>query len=341
MSSSLVLPQSKDAQGTRSNDTTRTDGSPAQLPRLTTTVPAEYVHRAALAEVFLTDCEKTGESTFVLTGQWPRAHTFFSTPDGRHHDHLQACETLRQTGIYLAHAEFGIPLGHHFVMQDMTVTTRPEHLAIGTAPTRLTLNTTLTRTRRSPNFTISLTITNEHGDTLSTGYGHFTCISPAAYQRLRAANPTNPHPTDPTAHTLDALRHIPTHQDPTTYGRVHPRDLVLAPTHQPHLYRLNPDPAHPILFDHDGDHIPGMVLIEAARQATHPHPDPANTHLTHTHTEFHHYVELITPCHVTSTAPVTTPTATGYTTTHTITSHQNNHPTHTTTLTHTTTHPPA
>ncbi|MFK4069852.1 ScbA/BarX family gamma-butyrolactone biosynthesis protein [Streptomyces sp. NPDC029674] len=334
MSSSLVLPESKDGQGNRSH-TARTDGSPAQLPRLTTTVPAEYVHRAALAEVFLTDCEKTGENTFVLTGQWPRAHTFFNTSDGRHHDHLQACETLRQTGIYLAHAEFGIPLGHHFVMQDMTVTTHPEHLAIGTAPTNLILNTTLTRTRRGANFTISLTITNQQHDTVSTGYGHFTCISPAAYRRLRSANPTNSGPANPTAHTLETLEHIPTQQNPATYGRVHARDLVLAPTHEPHRYRLNPDPAHPILFDHDGDHIPGMVLIEASRQATHPHP-PA-THLTHSHTEWHHYVELSSPCHITTTPPITTITATGHTTTHTVTSHQNNHSTHTTTLTHTTT----
>ncbi|WP_306338654.1 AfsA-related hotdog domain-containing protein, partial [Streptomyces sp. KL118A] len=179
MSSSLVLPQSKDTQGTRTTTRTTTDGTPA-LPRLTTTVPAEYVHRAALAEVFLTDCAKTGPDTYTLTGQWPRAHTFFTTPDGRH-DHLQACETLRQTGIYLAHAEHGIPLGHHFVMQDMTVTTHPEHLTIGTTPTHLTLHTTLTRPRRSPQFTITLTITNPHHHTLATGHGHFTCISPAAY----------------------------------------------------------------------------------------------------------------------------------------------------------------
>lgn len=338
MSSSLAMPESKDAQGNRNTHTARIDGQPAQLPRLTTTVPAEYVHRAALAEVFLTDCEKTGESTFVLTGQWPRAHTFFTTSDGRHHDHLLACETFRQTGIYLAHAEFGVPLGHNFVMQDMTVTTHPEHMVIGSTPTNLTLNTTITRVGRSPNFTIGLTIVNQHHHTIATCYGHFTCISPAAYRRLRAANPTNPHATNPTDHTLEALEHTPIHQDPTTYGRVHTRDLVLAPTHEPHRYRLNPDPTHPILFDHDGDHIPGMVLIEAARQATHPHPP--TTHLTHSHTEWHHYVELNTPCHITTTPPTTTITPTGHTTTQTVTSHQNNHATHTTTLTHTTTHTP-
>lgn len=296
-------------------------------PRLTTTVPAEYVHRAALAEVFLTGCEKTGPETYVLTGQWPRAHTFFTTLDGRH-DHLQACETLRQTGIYLAHAEHGIPLGHHFVMQDMTVTTHPEHLTIGSTPTNLTLHTTLSRPTRSPQFTIAFTITNPQDQTLATGHGHFTCISPAVYRRMRSAgNPDNT--TDPTTHTLKALVHTPTNQDPYVFGRVDSRDLVLAPTHQPRTYLLNAHPEHPVLFDHDGDHLPGMVLIEAARQATHPHPP--TTQLTHTHTTFHHYVELTTP----TTVVTTPPTHTHNTTTHTVTSHQNDRPTHTTTLIHT------
>ena len=39
------------------------------LPRLTTTVPKEYVHRACLAEVFLTGCTKQGETQFALSGQ--------------------------------------------------------------------------------------------------------------------------------------------------------------------------------------------------------------------------------------------------------------------------------
>ncbi|MGW4144496.1 AfsA-related hotdog domain-containing protein, partial [Streptomyces mirabilis] len=33
-----------------------------------------------------------------------------------------AAETLRQTGIYLAHAELGIPLGHHFLMHNRHLT---------------------------------------------------------------------------------------------------------------------------------------------------------------------------------------------------------------------------
>ncbi|MFE4819365.1 AfsA-related hotdog domain-containing protein, partial [Streptomyces sp. NPDC056704] len=114
------------------------------MPRLTTTVPREYVHRSTLAEVFLTGCEQTGDTHYTLTAQWPRAHTFFTTPDGTHHHPLQAAETIRQTGLYLAHAELGIPLGHHFLMRNLHLTTHPQHLTIGPTPTDLTLTATYT-----------------------------------------------------------------------------------------------------------------------------------------------------------------------------------------------------
>ncbi|MEU1332970.1 ScbA/BarX family gamma-butyrolactone biosynthesis protein [Streptomyces sp. NPDC005865] len=290
--------------------------TPAPPPALSSTVARQYVHRAAHAEVFLTGHQKTGENTYVLTGQWPRAHAFFSTPDGRSHDHLQACETVRQSGIYLAHTEHQVPLDHHFVMQDMTVTTHPQHLGIEAAPTDLSLNAILTRSTRGANFAIYLTITNAHQHIVATGRGHFTCVSPAVYRRIRAT---------PMA-TLSALRHTPTNQSPIAFGRTHTHDLVLAPTSRPHTWLLNPDPMHPILFDHDTDHIPGMVLIEAARQATRPHLPPDAT-TTHTRTQFHRYVELTDPCYITITPQ---PTTAPQTRTYTITGYQNDEPTFTT-----------
>ncbi|MEU6393845.1 ScbA/BarX family gamma-butyrolactone biosynthesis protein [Streptomyces sp. NPDC046939] len=227
---------------------------PIELPRLTTTVPKEYVHRASLAEVFLTSCEKVDESTFMLTGQWPRAHTFFTSMDGRSHDHLQAVETVRQIGIFLAHSEFGIPLGHQFVMRDISATTHPEHLGIRQAPSDLKIETTFTRERRDTVLGVDITIRRD-GHVVATGGGHFTCVSPAAYRRLRGTALSN------------SIDYRPTSENPEDYGRTLPMDLVLAATDRPGVWRLNPDPEHPVMFDHAGDHMPGMVLLEASRQA--------------------------------------------------------------------------
>lgn len=281
--SSATVPWTKHAQGDGAARRSKQQ-EPTELPRLTTTVPKEYVHRASLAEVFLTGCEKTSENTFTLTGQWPRAHTFFTSPDGQSHDHLQAVETIRQAGIFLAHSEFGIPLGHHFVMWDIFATTHPEHLVIGQTPSDLTIETIFTRQRRDTVLGVDITIRRDQ-HVVATGGGHFTCVSPAAYRRLRGAALTT---------TID---YRPTGQTPSHYGRTLPIDLVLAPTDRPGLWRLNPDPSHPVMFDHGGDHMPGMVLLEAARQAACALLGPGTSVLpTTTVNHFQHYTEFGTPC---------------------------------------------
>ncbi|MFI9583684.1 ScbA/BarX family gamma-butyrolactone biosynthesis protein [Streptomyces sp. NPDC052236] len=258
----------------------------SELPQLTTTVPREYVHRASLAEVFLTGCVKTGENTFALTGQWPRAHTFFNSSDGRSHDPLQAGETIRQVGLCLAHSEFGIPLGHHFVMRDISVTARPEHLGIEHTPSDLTIEAVSAVPRRASAFDVSITIRRkEH--VVAVGEGHFTCVSPAAYRRLRGTVPAK------------VIDYRPTGLAPSDFGRTLPGDMVLAPAGRPGLWRLNPDPTHPVMFDHDGDHIPGMVLLEAARQGACALLGPGTSVLpTTTVTRFQRYVEFGSPCWV-------------------------------------------
>ncbi|MEV0529967.1 ScbA/BarX family gamma-butyrolactone biosynthesis protein [Streptomyces sp. NPDC050439] len=252
-------------------------------------MPKEYVHRASLAEVFLTSCEKTSECTFTLTGQWPRAHTFFSSPDGRSHDHLQAVETVRQIGLYLAHAEFGVPLGNQFVMRDISATTYPEHMGIGHTPSDLMIEARWTSQRRDLVSGVHVTIRRgEH--LVARGEGHFTCVSPAAYRRLRNAAAGS------------AIDYRPTGQDPADFGRTLPSDLVLAASDRPGLWLLNPDPAHPVMFDHAGDHVPGMVLLEAARQGACALLGPGLTVIpTATVNLFERYVEFTSPCWIEAT----------------------------------------
>lgn len=286
---------------------------------LTTTVPKELVHRSAVAEVLLTGWQRLDDTHFTLTAQWPRGHSFFTPVAGGHHDPLIGCETLRQTGILLAHAEFGVPLDHHFLLRDLDLTVVPQHLKVGYEPAALTIHITCTRIDRRGHRLSGLrfnAVFRRNGHTLATGGGSFSCISPAVYRRIRGNHttqhtPHHPHPTTPAP--------------PHTVGRTTPNDVVLTPTTRPTHWHLRIDTRHPILFEHHVDHVPGMVLLEAARQATTsllnhttPHHTPT-THLPlHITSHFHHYTELNTPCHI--HAHHTTPT-----TTH-ITAHQNHTP---------------
>ncbi|MFJ2743713.1 ScbA/BarX family gamma-butyrolactone biosynthesis protein [Streptomyces sp. NPDC087440] len=268
-----------------------------ELPRLTTTVPREYVHRASLAEVFLTGCRQIEGTRFELTGQWPRAHTFFTTPDGTQHDPMQAAETIRQVGLYLAHSEFGVQLGHHFLLRDMEFTVCPEHLGIGRRPSELVLEAVCTdvkwRGTRLVQFAMAITIDRE-GHQVARGSGHFTCVAPAAYRRLRGARAE-----------LDASAlQRPVPADPRRLGRAHPADVVLSATDLPGRWLLSPDTRHPILFEHGGDHIPGMVLIEAARQAACGAVEAPNVLPVGAATEFFQYAEFGAPCWI-DAVPVT------------------------------------
>ncbi|MFJ7967069.1 AfsA-related hotdog domain-containing protein [Streptomyces sp. NPDC096324] len=129
---------------------------------------------------------------------------------------------------------------------------------------------------------------------------------------------------------------------PATVGRLTPHDVVLTPTDHPHTWLLTPNLNHPTLFDHTNDHIPGMVLLEAARQATYNathnpnNPNNPNNGTTSTTTTFHRYTELHQPTHI----HITRITPDNTTTTIEITGTQNNKTTFTTTTTLTHHHPP-
>ncbi|MFB8777841.1 ScbA/BarX family gamma-butyrolactone biosynthesis protein [Streptomyces broussonetiae] len=296
--------------------------------RLTTTVPKEYVHRAAIAEVLLTDWVRTADDHFTVTAQWPRLHAYFATADG-YHDPLIAAETIRQAGLLLAHAAYDVPLGHHFVMWDLAVDLAPDHLRLRPQPAAVTLQITCQdikyRGGRLAGMRLALTL-HRDGRPAGTAAATLTCVTPAVYRRLRAPHTDGGHPEP---------RPLPAPVPPHLVGRHHPGDVVLAPTTRPRRWELRADTSHPVLFDHPVDHVPGMVLLEAARQAALADHGRAGLPTTIT-SEYLRYAELDTPCYVEALA---LPTTTGDTADLLITAHQNDAPVFVATLTLTTPNP--
>ncbi|WP_405791596.1 ScbA/BarX family gamma-butyrolactone biosynthesis protein [Streptomyces sp. NBC_01506] len=313
------------------NDTRTPHKTPAphHQPPLTTTVPKELVHRASTADVLLTGWQRLDGHRFTLTAQWPRRHSFFTGIDGCH-DPLIAAETIRQTGILLAHTELGVPLGHHLLVEQLHVNIQPQHLRLDHTPTGLELHVTCTRIRQRRGILASCRLDihiHRNGQLAATGGGSFTCISPKVYQRLRPTTAlTHDHRTTTPPTTIPASPH--------TVGRLTPADVVISPLPHPHHWQLHTDTRHPVLFDHPVDHIPGMVLLEAARQATTATLGHPNLPLTIT-SQFTRYVELDTPCTITTHH---TPTPQPHPPTIHITAHQNQTPAFHATIT--TTPPP-
>ncbi|MCJ0868259.1 ScbA/BarX family gamma-butyrolactone biosynthesis protein [Streptomyces sp. AP-93] len=228
--------------------------------RLAATVPRALVHRAAVAEVFLTGMCRITEDRFHIKAQWPRGHSFFAPVAGTHYDPMLIAETIRQVGAYLAHEAFDVPVGHQFLLWSLEYSTVPEQLVMGGAPADLDLTVTCPEIRRRGSRLTALTyevVIRQEDRVVATGRVGYTVTSPAVYQRLRAkqlaAQPDSVLGSAPVA--------------PAEVGRLSPFDVVLSAASGPGVWELRYDIRHPVLFDHVGDHVPGMVLLEAARQA--------------------------------------------------------------------------
>ncbi|MEU8713867.1 ScbA/BarX family gamma-butyrolactone biosynthesis protein [Streptomyces sp. NPDC001414] len=272
------------------------------LPALTTTVPREYVHRAAVSEVLLTGWEPdepavrdgaraADDACFAVRAQWPRCHALFAPVRG-YQDPMLLIESVRQIGSLLAHAEFDVPFGHQFLMSDMSVTTEPELLVADAVPTDVRMHTVcrdvVRRAGRLREMRYDVTVVRENG-ARATASAAFRCMSPDVYRRMRGERPTTGSTPPP------AL-------DPALVGHAGPLHVVLgepAPGTRDR-WELRVDTAHPTYFDHPVDHIPGMFLLEAARQAAHARTRAPGALLLGMRSEFVRYAELDAPCWITA-----------------------------------------
>ncbi|MEU6220980.1 ScbA/BarX family gamma-butyrolactone biosynthesis protein [Streptomyces sp. NPDC047022] len=279
---------------------------------LTTTVPREYVHRAAVSEVLLTGWEQAGPTGrhgtgptpaggdelpgFVVRAQWPRSHALF-VPDYGYQDPMLLIESVRQIGSLLAHAEFDVPFGHQFLMSDMSFDAEPAVLVADTVPTEVEMHTVcrdiVRRGRTLQEMRYDVTVLRE-GGARATATAAFRCMRPDVYRRLRGERPTTTDRTPPPA------------LDPSVVRCGSTRHVVLGAPEpgRRNLWELRVDVAHPTYFDHPVDHIPGMVLIEAARQAAHAATGLPGALLLSLSSDFARYAEFDAPCWIEAeTAP--------------------------------------
>lgn len=270
-------------------ETTRPPALAASKVSFTTTVPKELVHRAAHAEVLLTRWARQGDARFELTAQWPRTHSFFTPPSSTHHAPSLVAETFRQATCLLAHAEYGIPLGHHFIMNALSYDLSMDGVVVGDSPAEVGLSAQCSelrhRGRRVSGFRCDLVL-HRDGRPAATGSARFDSVPPPVYRRLRGDGVNGEQRKLP----------LPAPVAPQYVGRTSPTDVVLAPTDEHRAWRLRVDTRHPTMFDHPVDHVPGMVLLEAACQAASACTYPDGFEAVSMSSVFHCYAEHDAPC---------------------------------------------
>lgn len=251
-----------------------------------------HVHKTNGAEVLLSSWRPRGADSYTVTAHWPRRHSFYRPVHGLH-DPLLLAESVRQAVPLLSHVAYGVPLGHRQAWEHLRFDLNSVALVATTAPAELELrigcSDIVRRGARLAALTMAVDIAL-NGQRLGTARTRFNNQPPAVYQRLRGAY------ADLDRARERALPPGPA-ADPDLVARERPEDVVLSPTETPNRWQLRADLTHPILFDHPVDHAPGMLLLEAARQAAHTMATRPST-VVAMDTEFIRYAEFDAPCWV-------------------------------------------
>jgi hypothetical protein len=227
----------------------------------------ELVHRSAESEVLITSISRDGDDAYLLAARWPMEHTFYQPDETGRHDPMLVAETMRQAGIAVAHAGYDVPFGTQFIMADICfylinptapiVGTGQAHIVVSLSCSEFVSRAGMLRRAR---FHVGLL---RDGVRFAHGSGLLVCLPAGAYERLR----TRRGPPSSTACRRLARVH------PATVGRRWEGDVLLCDGpdwrrgSSSASWQVQVDPAHPALFDHPLDHLPGMVQLEAFRQA--------------------------------------------------------------------------
>ncbi|MFE3071889.1 ScbA/BarX family gamma-butyrolactone biosynthesis protein [Streptomyces sp. NPDC059247] len=284
------------------------------------TISRRLVHRASVTEVFLTDAIMAGSGRFLVGAQLPRNHALFRPEGAGRADFMLLVEVVRQAGIFLSHRYHDVPLGHHFIFKALSLhIADPAALGVGGGPLGIVLDVKAVTPEgpRNPRrfdarFDMVIEVGGRECARASAGV---TVIDGVRYARIRqrgrAARPIGTGPAGTPAGGYGDGRGVLC----PVPGTVPVPGTGAAGTRE---WRLHVDPAHPGYFEHPSDHVPGMLILEAFRQAAllacrpggsvgvpgagpEVFPDSATGALVSMDTEFRAFGELSAPVTVDAT----------------------------------------
>ena len=271
----------------------------AERPKTSTPIPGDLVGKKQNAEVLITDWRPLTDTTHRVLARWPHTHGFYK-PGPDSYSPLLFTETIRQALALLSHTAHHVPLEYRLGWERYTSSLHPVALrASGSSPhveLTVTHREIAARRKAGPVRLVAKIVATRDGEPLGTAELHHTAYPPALYDRIRGNH------ADARQANLNALPPAPP-ASPASVGRTQPEDVVLAPTGTPRRWQLRTDTTNRVLFDHPHDHVPGMVLLEAAAQAAQALTGPRRIVPVSFLTHFQRYTELDAPCWIEAAPP--------------------------------------
>jgi hypothetical protein len=263
-------------------------------------VPPQLVRRTYGRDVFVTNLRVLGDDTFEVSARWPGEHVFYGPVRGRH-DPLLFLESMREAILLVAHFAFQVPREYKFITHDKQFDIDPTGLRADCAePVDVVFRLTAHDIKRRGHKLAGMRMEAEcvrDGVRIGGGAYRWSCVTPAVYKRLRGDYVTA-EPAEVTDREL-----IP----PRLIGRTHDVDVMLAGSADESSWDLRQDPAHPVVYDHTVDHVPGNGCIEAARQAALLALGCSAAMVVRGDFTFFRYLEFDTPCVVSASRVGGTP----------------------------------
>jgi hypothetical protein len=235
-------------------------------PVFEATIPRSVAHKRAIEEMFLTDIIVDIDRERVLAcAQLPRSHALHNEIDNGVHDLLLILETGRQGMTIYGHVWLGIPEETAFVMSGLQAeVVDREAMKQGETPGELVIDVpfgTERRDRRGRVRGYALTgVARVDGRPAVEIKGEAMLVPATLYERVRSVRTDESMEVPPPREPVDPVR----------VGRRSPRNVVVGDARWRNgelRCALIADTAHPSFFDHPLDHVPGMLMLETARQA--------------------------------------------------------------------------
>ncbi|MCC3771741.1 ScbA/BarX family gamma-butyrolactone biosynthesis protein [Streptomyces sp. UNOC14_S4] len=257
--------------------------------------PKDYVGKRDLSEALVVDCRHLCDTEQIVTVEWPDAHDFYTlTPHT--HSPLLFTESVRQALAVSCHTAQGVPMDYRLGWEYLRSDVVADALRTAGRPTAVRLRVVHSAVKRRRLGSVQL-VAHVEG-TVDGAYAgsaeiHYSAHPGVIYDRLRG-----PY-ADARAAFRQALPPTPA-VSPERVRRLRTRDVVISPTGEADRWRMRVDTSHSVLYDHPHDHIPGMVLLEAAGQAAQARLGFPSLPVGFD-TAFDRYVEFDAPCWLTTT----------------------------------------